>query len=106
MSEVDTHVRVAVWQRSNGRCEMCGIGLAEQFHHRMRRREGGHSIPNGLYLCGVCHARAHAHPRWAVENGWIIPTSGGPVHEVPVLRKAEWVLLGPGGEVTPAGPAG
>ena len=62
--------------------------------HRIRRREGGHAISNGIRGCRTCHARCHREPMWAMERGYILsavmdvdPTT------VPVLTHRGWMLL-------------
>jgi hypothetical protein len=72
VSDIPSSARVAVKNRCQSRCEVCGIGPLEAVHHRQRRREGGHAVWNLLGLDSVCHARIHAHPKWAHVNGWIV----------------------------------
>src|SRR4029079_10837834 len=63
--------REEVWLRDAGLCQRCG-GEGTDVHHRMRRRDGGHSEWNLVLLCRPCHAWAHAHPDKAREYGYII----------------------------------
>lgn len=80
--------------RAGYTCERCGkeCGPVER-HHRKRRRDGGESYPNILFLGRPCHALIHAHPAQARKYGWIVSVNADPVC-VPVLwQSREWVLL-------------
>jgi hypothetical protein len=81
---VPTNVRVALWARSDGVCEIgrpgCGRG-ASQAHHRLLRKAGGRCGParlasdrlsNLLHVCGACHRWVHAHPAAAALAGWLL----------------------------------
>ena len=89
--------------RDGFRCVRCGISLAVSAgsrHHRMRRRDGGHSVAQLILLCGSgttgCHGYVHAYPANARANGWILPALRKPPLdpcEVPVLYVDGWHLL-------------
>lgn len=58
--------RAAVAERSQGRCEACGLNRSDGVHHRQPRSAGGTWSPaNLLALCGSgttgCHGRVEAH---------------------------------------------
>jgi 5-methylcytosine-specific restriction endonuclease McrA len=62
--------RQQVWERGNGMCEHCRMAAMGEVHHIAGR--GGsdpHRLANLVGLCPGCHARAHAEPKWAREQG-------------------------------------
>jgi 5-methylcytosine-specific restriction protein A len=82
-NEIPTKSRELVKARSNGRCERCG-GAGTDWHHRRRRAvkdEHTHHPCNGVLLCRTCHSWAHAHPRLAREEGWILAMNRTPMRE-------------------------
>lgn len=90
--------------RSAYRCEARTIdcaGDATDWHHRLRRRDGGDDITNALHLCRPCHALIHAHPRMARVAGWIVSAWGDP-DTTPVRVRGRWVYLTPDGGRDPA----
>jgi hypothetical protein len=91
--------------RSQGRCEVCGVAPATNFHHRKNRSQGGaHDLSNALHVCGSgttgCHGWITEHPIKAFDNGWSVRSSQVPA-EVVVKRKGQWVWLDDLGYVTP-----
>ena len=59
-TEFSKRVRLAVWQRSNGHCEQCGIkivaGLGPEYHHVLEAALGGEATEeNALCVCIPCH---------------------------------------------------
>lgn len=79
--------RLAVQNRSQGRCERCG-GPGHHWHHRRSRSirdELTHSPANGTLLCTFDHAWVHAHPKEAKIEGFIVPRWGDPL-SVPIKR--------------------
>lgn len=89
--------------RAAGACERCGkeCGPVER-HHRKRRREGGDSLENLLWLGRPCHQQVHAHPVESRKFGWIVSMSYDPI-TVPVLwRSKDWMLLTEDGGKVPA----
>lgn len=93
---VDTRDRYA--------CVRCGRSLtvvAGSRHHRLKRREGGHTASVLVLLCGsgvtLCHGWAHSHPKAARAEGLIIPAAGRiravDVPHIPVKTVDGWVLL-------------
>lgn len=107
-------VRVAVYQRAEDRCEICGVPLRagwRSVQHRARRGSGGsrdsgrHRLSNLLAVCGPdssagCHARADgASERY--DLGWQVRRGGNPAAE-PVLYRGVRVLLEDDGGIWPA----
>lgn len=100
VSEIPKALRQAVRERDGNRCCVCFIAESTDFHHRQRRREGGHTIPNALMMCRSCHSRVHNQPKWARENGWIVSVSDDPA-VIPVKYQGRFVVLDHHGNVTP-----
>lgn len=92
--------RIAVRQRSQGRCEGCGQAGDLQWAHRVRRGQGGlWHWANGLDLCHRCHAFAHQQPHLAQGLGWeLLPGADPTVHaawiRTPHRLDPGWHLLG------------
>lgn len=89
--------------RAAGACERCGkeCGPVER-HHRKRRREGGDSLQNLLFVGELCHREIHAHPATSRKFGWIVSVYADPI-TVPVLwRSREWAMLTEDGGRVPA----
>jgi hypothetical protein len=88
--------------RAGGACERCGkeCGPVER-HHRKRKREGGDSLTNLLFVGRPCHTEIHAHPVESRRFGWIVSMSRDPA-DIPVLwRRSEWMTLNDDGTKTP-----
>ncbi len=86
--------------RDQQRCVRCGVSIASVSgarHHRLKRREGGHSASILVLLCTGCHTWAHGHPKAARAAGLIIPAAGRiravDVPAIPVRTWAGWRLL-------------
>ena len=78
---------------------VCG-GLAEHWHHRQLRSQGGeHVVVNGIGICHDCHDYIHGHPSESYDNGWLVHGWDDPADE-PVLRRGRWVLLHEDGTTT------
>lgn len=101
--------RAAVYERSNGVCELCGASRGSNWHHRKARSQLGLWTPaNGLHLCGSgttgCHGWVESHPAFSYENGWRLHTIDEP-EAVPVWLSvpmpAPW-LLDDQGDLAPA----
>lgn len=101
-NDIPKPIREGVKKRDMGRCVACGAEGSD-VHHRMRRRNGGHSLENCLLLCRTDHSKAHAQPAWARTVGLIVPTYVGldDVTWVPIRAWRGWVLHGRGGLVIP-----
>jgi hypothetical protein len=69
-------VRMIIYVRSGGRCEMCGVGLNianMEGHHRRTRKIGPDCPCNALALCSTCHHReVHESPERARGLGQIV----------------------------------
>lgn len=91
--------------RSQGVCEICGVAIATNWHHRKNRSQGGaHDLSNALHLCGSgttgCHGMVTEHPIKAFDNGWSVRSRFRPA-DVIVKRQGEWVWLDDLRYVTP-----
>ena len=57
-------VRRKVWLRCKGECELCGSIVVEvggHMHEQFHRGRGGEiSLENSLFICAICHSRAHS----------------------------------------------
>jgi hypothetical protein len=97
MSAIPAAVVRYIKSRDGEMCLKCGSRRATDSHHRMRRRDGEHSVSNLVRLCRVCHAFVHDNPREAKAFGWIIPSLRKPAldpFQVPVKSWLwGWVLL-------------
>ena len=76
-------VRDRVRARSRGVCEMCVDAPGTNFHHRLRRSQGGQdSDENLLHLCGSgttgCHGYIHANPSWSYLHGALLKRGQDP----------------------------
>jgi hypothetical protein len=98
--------RELVRARSEGRCDLCGMGLiVGHFHHRQPRGMGGtrrieaSGAANCLLLHPRCHADVESNRQRSIANGWLVPQSGDPA-VVPVKTWRGLVLLLPDGTVT------
>lgn len=89
--------------RDESRCTRCGRwlpGTPASRHHRKRRSQANknevHSPANLIDLCGTgttgCHGWVHAHPKEAVESGWLIHANDDPT-TTPVVSHAHGVIL-------------
>jgi hypothetical protein len=79
MRIIPKSLRLAVWDREQGRCAACGDLLHEEVwecHHRRLRSQGGrHEISNLVGLCRVCHFRAHSdRAEFGEPRGLIVPS--------------------------------
>lgn len=90
-------LRTQVWERDEGRCVCCGMGLGWGFechHRRLRKQQGQDSLENCIALSSGCHAYWHSHPLEARLRGLIVPSWASPT-ETPVWWRSEsWRLPG------------
>lgn len=94
MTWTEARGRVAVRERSQGRCETCGRQDAHGVHHRQPRSAGGTWHPaNLLDLCGDgvrgCHGAVEAH---------VDPFTGEPVDTYAMgwhVRRCAHLVLNP-----------
>lgn len=96
---IPKEIRDAVHERERDMCIRCGTAGSD-IHHRKRRRDGGHSRPNCILLCRVCHQEAHANPAWARERGLIVSAFTDDIAGQPVHTYAGWVRLESDGTTT------
>lgn len=59
-SEFNTRTKLKAWEKSEGKCEKCGVKLevgdAREFDHRIPCALGGdNSLENCVVLCKLCH---------------------------------------------------
>jgi 5-methylcytosine-specific restriction endonuclease McrA len=89
-------VRVAIFARSGGRCEVCRTDLNNSgmdAHHRRRRRIGPDCSCNALALCPSCHREVHAHPAAARAVGHIVSDPQHPATVGVLVARRGRVLL-------------
>lgn len=80
----DTRDKAA--DRSEGRCERCGLRRAVHLHHRLLRANGNHDISNALHVCVFCHNDIHESPLESYRRGWLLASD-------PQCKPAEAVVL-------------
>lgn len=100
-------VRLVIYARSLGCCEVCGRNLNVvnmEAHHRRTRTIGPDCPCNALAVCRDCHHdRVHAGPEEARGKGWIVSRhSTTEPADVPVIVAGARVLLTCGGTVVPS----
>lgn len=103
MSNPPKSITDKVDDRDGRRCVRCHRSLAVvsgSRHHRMRRRDGGHSVAQLVLLCGSgttgCHGWVHGHVKEARALGLILPALRKPPLDpevVPVRTLGGWVRL-------------
>lgn len=87
-----------VTERAGGDCECCGMGAAEQIHHRQARGMGGTRAPaanacsNLFFICYNCHSSIESKRMQAMGNGWLVSKFEDPIAK-PILYRGTWVLL-------------
>lgn len=102
-------VRLIIYTRAGGRCEVCGKALniaSMEGHHRRTRKIGPDCPCNALALCGSCHhgPTVHGGPKVAMETGRIISRHDDtPPSEIPVRLAVGQMLLSCGGTYLPSG---
>lgn len=61
--------RQKIYERDDGKCQMCG-GVGTEIHHVVFRSQGGRGVfTNGLTLCQPCHRKVHDDADLA--NYWV-----------------------------------
>lgn len=98
-NEIPAASREALKVRDRGQCLRCGMAGTD-WHHRKRRREGGHGPGNGATLCGLDHRWVHANPLEARDLGFIVHTADDYL-TIPIKTFMGWVLLDDDGGMTP-----
>lgn len=107
-NEIPLFSRLAVAERDRTKCVRCG-GAGSAWHHRRRRRVKDahtHEPCNGVTLCLVCHAWAHANPRLAIEQGWIVSAWNSPLDKPVFTFLYGWAFLNCDGTLVLAGECG
>lgn len=93
-----------VLKRAQFRCERCGVGPANQAHHRTPRRAGGSGddrlgLPsNCVALCARCHDVIESRRKTAAQMGFLVGYGSQPV-ETPIYFWYGWVYLNDDGTV-------
>jgi hypothetical protein len=98
VSEIPAKNRKIVRDRQNDQCARCGMTGAEM-HHRQRRREAGHAVGILVWLCSTDHRWAHAHPKDAKADGYIISPHEKDATAVPIRTFGGWALFNDLGDV-------
>lgn len=92
---MDPDLRTAVYDRSQGTCDWCGIYVYPDgwdFHHRkLRSRGGDDSLANGACLCHPCHMLVHRYPRRSTRFGFMVSGWEDPERVPLFLQRRRWV---------------
>jgi len=77
VAEFDPVAKRIIVSRCAGKCEVDDCPhRGTQFHHRLRRSQGGLGTPeNGLFVCDYHHGYIHAHPTESYLRGWLVRSS-------------------------------
>jgi 5-methylcytosine-specific restriction protein A len=110
-SGIPAEVREAVILRDEGKCQRCGMWVANvpsSIQHRLPRRMGGRSglalvqsydMANLVLVCGSattpgsCHQWMENERTQAHDDGWLLHEGEDPA-AIPVLTEWGWRLLG------------
>ncbi len=81
-------LRLAVYERDNGSCVICGRGVSfdwAEIHHRKYRSRGGRDELANLITLDGCHKTAvhEDHTGLATANGWAVSRTCEPA-DIPV----------------------
>lgn len=101
------NVKLLVNDRTQGRCDYCGLTIhtAAQYHHRRPRGLGGTSDPalgspaNCLLLHPACHERIERNRSDSYDNGWLVRSGMDPAKQ-PVKLWNGWAWLHGDGTLT------
>jgi hypothetical protein len=97
---IDPALRARVLAREHGCCALCGERLPavwECHHRKLKSRGGEDDITNLVALDMLCHRRAHSHPAWALEHGFMVSTYADPAETPVAIHLTSWRLLLPDG---------
>lgn len=89
-----------VGQRCEAQIPGVCLGHATQVHEVLTRARGGSILDrdNLLALCGTggagCHPYITAHPAWADNHGFTLPSWEGPEYDAARERRNEWRRAG------------
>lgn len=97
------HASLVLNLRQRGRCGRCGKALNNDGarHHRQRRRDGGDTLGNLVFLHTACHRWVHANPAESRELGLIVPFADDPLGYPMRVPGQGWVLLDDEGRAVP-----
>lgn len=103
-------VKMAVYERAQGRCDKCGTPVVNgaHFHHRRARGMGSTKRPesksaaNCLLLHPACHDSIEKHRQDALASGWLITQHDDP-RLMPAIIKGVWCVLNEDGTLNPLG---
>lgn len=106
---MDSRLRKALYERSQGYCDVCGLPLLAgdmAAHHRRMRSQGGEDrIHNLLALHHRCHNLAttsvHLNVKDARKYGWIVPSGLSPEATPVLLHRRKAVVLDADGGIRP-----
>lgn len=91
-------VRGIIVVRADRICEVCGLHLGTDAHHRRPRGMGGtkrvetNQPSAALWVCRDCHQRIEEHRTEALTYGWLVRQTDDPA-DIPVLYRGTWVYL-------------
>jgi hypothetical protein len=91
-------VRNTIRARAENRCEVCGLYVIAELHHRRARGMGSTNRPetntasNGLGTCRECHRLIEGNRGLASTCGWLVDQYTDPA-SVPVVYRGRTVLL-------------
>lgn len=93
-------LRAAIYARSGGTCDRCGLWVSEDgfhAHHRQLRSRGGKDTTANLaVLHPACHGVVHINPARATSEGFMVPSWANP-ETTPILRHGRtWTQPGDG----------
>ena len=97
-------VRDLIMARSENHCEICGVAVPEQIHHRRARGMGSTRRPetnqpaNGLAACSRCHEFVESRREFALDRGWLVRQNQSPA-DVPLVYQGNWAVLTDDGAV-------
>lgn len=91
---MDSKLRVVVYTRSRGRCDLCGEPASPsrwECHHRKLKSQGGpDSAVNLITLHRFCHSHVHLHPKWSYGHGFLVPSVHDPEEWRVYRHKQRW----------------
>jgi len=112
MQRCDPVTRLAVEDRQEGRCWLCGQHRRLDMHRRLQGSLGGRYVLGNLIgACRPHHNAIHDRIEWALKRGWLVESYEDP-EQVPLWTVDGWVRILDTGDVIrarqpdPAGSAG
>ncbi|MDQ8040488.1 HNH endonuclease signature motif containing protein [Cellulosimicrobium sp. XJ-DQ-B-000] len=93
---IPARLRMDVYARAGGRCDLCRIPLAgnafDAHHRKLRSRGGEDSLENLVALHRHCHDWVHHHPADATRLGFMVASHADPATTPLHLHGRTWVL--------------